>query len=114
VPEVAVVIPAYNEADRVGATVAAARALPGVGVVVVVDDGSRDATAAVAREAGARTLRYARNHGKSMAMMVGAREVGELDRRAGRGICSSSMPTSESPRPARARSSGRSPRARRT
>src|SRR5580693_2655306 len=80
-PEVAVVIPAYNEADRVGATVAAARALPGVDVVVVVDDGSRDATAAVAREAGARTLRYARNHGKAMAMMVGAREVAELDRR---------------------------------
>jgi glycosyltransferase involved in cell wall biosynthesis len=79
--QVAVVIPAYNEADRVGATVTAARTLPGVDVVVVVDDGSRDATTAVAREAGARALRYARNHGKAMAMMVGAREVAELDRR---------------------------------
>src|ERR1700722_8600253 len=80
-PQVAVVIPAYNEADRVGATVTAARALQGVDLVVVVDDGSRDATAAVARAAGARALRYARNHGKAMAMMVGAREVAELDRR---------------------------------
>jgi glycosyltransferase involved in cell wall biosynthesis len=80
-PQVAVVIPAYNEADRVGATVTAARALPGVDLVVVVDDGSRDATAGVARAAGARALRYARNHGKAMAMMVGAREVAELDRR---------------------------------
>jgi glycosyltransferase involved in cell wall biosynthesis len=79
--QVAVVIPAYNEADRVGATVTAAKTLPGVDVVVVVDDGSRDATAAVAREAGARALRYASNHGKAMAMMVGAREVAELDRR---------------------------------
>jgi len=79
--QVAVVIPAYNEADRVGATVTAARTLPGVDVVVIVDDGSRDATTAVAREAGARALRYARNHGKAMAMMVGAREVAELDRR---------------------------------
>jgi glycosyltransferase involved in cell wall biosynthesis len=79
--QVAVVIPAYNEADRVGATVTAAKTLPGVDVVVVVDDGSRDATAGVAREAGARALRYARNHGKAMAMMVGAREVAELDRR---------------------------------
>jgi glycosyltransferase involved in cell wall biosynthesis len=79
--QVAVVIPAYNEADRVGATVTAAKTLPGVDAVVVVDDGSRDATAAVAREAGARALRYARNHGKAMAMMVGAREVAELDRR---------------------------------
>jgi len=72
---------AYNEADRVGATVTAAATLPGVDVVVVVDDGSRDATADVAREAGARTLRYARNHGKAMAMAVGALEVAELDRR---------------------------------
>ncbi len=32
-------------------------------------------------QAGARALRYARNHGKAMAMMVGAREVAELDRR---------------------------------
>src|SRR6202167_4769881 len=79
--QVAVVIPAYNEADRVGATIGAARALPGVDVVVVVDDGSRDGTAPGAGEAGARTLRYARNHGKAMAMMVGAREVAELDRR---------------------------------
>jgi len=80
-PPVAVVIPAYNEADRVGATVTAALALPGVDAVIVVDDGSRDGTAAVARQAGARALRYARNHGKAMAMMVGAREVAELDRR---------------------------------
>jgi glycosyltransferase involved in cell wall biosynthesis len=80
-PPVAVIIPAYNEADRVGETVTAASRLPGVDVVVVVDDGSRDATAAVARQAGARALRYGRNHGKGMAMMVGAREVAELDRR---------------------------------
>ena len=31
--------------------------------------------------AGARALRYGRNHGKAMAMTVGAREVAELDRR---------------------------------
>jgi glycosyltransferase involved in cell wall biosynthesis len=80
-PPLAVVIPAYNEADRVGDTVTAAKTLPGVDVVVVVDDGSRDATARVARDAGARALRYARNHGKAMAMMVGAREVAQLDRR---------------------------------
>ena len=46
--QVAVVIPAYNEADLVGATVTAATALPGVDVVVVVDDGSHDGTAEVA------------------------------------------------------------------
>src|SRR5579859_5153067 len=80
-PKTAVIIPAYNEADRIGETVRAAAALPSVDVVVVVDDGSRDATAAVAKQAGARTLRYARNHGKAMAMAVGAREVAVLDER---------------------------------
>ena len=78
---VAVVIPAHNEADRIGATVAAASTLPGVDAVVVVDDGSRDATADAARAAGARVLRYAKNHGKAMAMAVGALEVAEIDRR---------------------------------
>src|ERR1700723_1408903 len=80
-PHGAVAGPGLNNGDPVGATVTAAKGLPGVDVVVVVDDGSRDATAAVARQAGARALRYARNHGKGMAMMVGAREVAELDRR---------------------------------
>ncbi|MGA9829814.1 MAG: glycosyltransferase, partial [Trebonia sp.] len=79
--QVAVVIPAYNEADLVRATVTAAAALPGVDVVVVVDDGSQDATADVARDAGGRVLRYARNHGKAMAMSVGALEVAAIDRR---------------------------------
>ena len=57
--DVAVVIPARNEADRVGQTVMAAAGLPDVGLVVVVDDGSRDGTAAVARRAGAVVLRHA-------------------------------------------------------
>jgi glycosyltransferase involved in cell wall biosynthesis len=78
---IAVVIPAYNEADRIGATVTAAKTLPGVDAIVVVDDGSHDATADVAREAGVRVLRYARNHGKAMAMAVGALEIAEIDRR---------------------------------
>src|SRR5436190_11201601 len=44
---VAVVIPARNEADKIAATI---RSVPGfVDHVVVVDDGSGDATAAVAR-----------------------------------------------------------------
>ena len=43
---VAVVIPARNESDRIQATVAGAGGLPGVDLVVVVDDGSTDDTAA--------------------------------------------------------------------
>ena len=48
--DVAVVIPAKDEAQRIRATVRAAAELPGVDLVVVVDDGSADGTAAVARE----------------------------------------------------------------
>jgi glycosyltransferase involved in cell wall biosynthesis len=78
---VAAIIPAYNEADRVGATVAAARSLPGVDVVVVVDDGSGDATASVAESAGACVLRHQRNRGKAAAMETGAEAIRLLDQR---------------------------------
>jgi glycosyltransferase involved in cell wall biosynthesis len=78
---VAVIIPAYNEAERVGATVTAAAALPDVDVVVVVDDGSRDGTARIAGEAGASVLRHARNRGKAAAMETGAEAVRLLDQR---------------------------------
>lgn len=74
-PAVAVVIPAYQEAARIGATVTAAAAIPGVDLVVVVDDGSSDATSAVAAEAGARVVRHPRNRGKAAAMTSGADSV---------------------------------------
>jgi glycosyltransferase involved in cell wall biosynthesis len=81
--EVAVVIPAWNEADRIEVTVGAASAIPGVGLVVVVDDGSRDATAGRAREAGAAVMRHARNRGKGAAMESGAEAVRLLDEENG-------------------------------
>ena len=43
---IAVVVPAFNEADKIGRTI---RSIPGfVDHVLVVDDGSRDATARIA------------------------------------------------------------------
>jgi hypothetical protein len=79
--DVAVVMAARNEADRIAATVAAAAGLAGVGLVVVVDDGSRDATAAVARRAGAAVMRHSRNRGKGAAMETGAEAVQLIDQR---------------------------------
>ena len=79
--DVAVVVPARDEADRIAATVTAAAAMAGVAVVIVVDDGSRDATAAVAQRAGAVVTRHGRNRGKGAAMETGAEAVRVLDQR---------------------------------
>jgi hypothetical protein len=79
--DVAVVIPARNEADRIQATVTSAAAIAGVALVIVVDDGSTDGTAAVARRAGAVVTRHARNRGKGAAMETGAEAVRVLDQR---------------------------------
>lgn len=75
-----VVIPAFNEARRIAATVEGARAIPGVDNVVVVDDGSTDATAELARQAGAHVVQAPANRGKAAAMELGAEAVAELER----------------------------------
>jgi glycosyltransferase involved in cell wall biosynthesis len=80
-PSVAVVIPAFNEAERIGDTVAAALTLPRVDHVVVASDGSTDATVRVARDAGATVWRTKRNQGKAAAMLAGAEAVSAIDRR---------------------------------
>jgi glycosyltransferase involved in cell wall biosynthesis len=82
--DVAVIIPARNEADRIAATVTGASGLPGVDLVLVVDDGSRDGTAAVAQEAGASVMRHSRRRGKAAAMESGAEAVRLLEMRDGR------------------------------
>ncbi len=68
---VAVLVPAKDEAERIAATVAAVLTVPGVGAVVVVDDGSTDATAEAAARAGALVVRHARNRGKAAALETG-------------------------------------------
>jgi glycosyltransferase involved in cell wall biosynthesis len=64
----AIVIPVFDEAATVGRVVAAARVH---GVVFVVDDGSRDGSAAVAAKAGAEVLRHSRRLGKAQALLTG-------------------------------------------
>jgi glucosyl-3-phosphoglycerate synthase len=76
---VVAVVAAWNEEDRVEETVAALRSIEGVGRVVVADDGSTDATAAAARDAGALVVRSERNRGKGAALAAGVAAAGEAD-----------------------------------
>ena len=80
---VVAIIPAKDEAARVAATIGAVHRVPGVAAVIVVDDGSRDATARTAAERGADVVRHARNHGKAEALTSGLGRMAAL-RRAGR------------------------------
>jgi glycosyltransferase involved in cell wall biosynthesis len=82
--DVAVIVPARDERDRISATVQAAAELPGVDLVLVVDDGSRDQTQAIAERAGACVVRHAKARGKGAAMETGAEAVRLLDKQEGR------------------------------
>jgi glycosyltransferase involved in cell wall biosynthesis len=71
--KVAALIPAYREERFIADVVRRARAQ--LECVLVVDDGSPDATAAQAREAGAEIVAHARNQGKGAAIQTGLRAL---------------------------------------
>ena len=81
-PSVSVIIPAYNEAGRIGQSLRAigefARSIPIELELIVVDDGSSDGTAKVAEQnlpslpnVHSRVIRYAVNRGKGYAVRRG-------------------------------------------
>jgi glycosyltransferase involved in cell wall biosynthesis len=72
---VSIVIPAYNEADAVGGVVSALSAAGGWHEIIVVDDGSADATAARAADAGATVVRHPYNKGNGAAVKSGIRRA---------------------------------------
>ena len=74
-PDTAVIVAAYNEADAIARTLEAlAAAFPGARIIVA-DDGSRDATAAIAAAAGAEVVAAGRVVGKGAAMTLAARRL---------------------------------------
>jgi glycosyltransferase involved in cell wall biosynthesis len=83
-PGVAAIVPCKDEADRIAATLEAVWALPEVDTVVVVDDGSSDDTARVARSAGAVVVRHPRNRGKAAALQTGVARLHSDEEREGR------------------------------
>lgn len=77
--EVSIVIPAFNEGGAVGETIRQARkAFEGSGhdyEIIVVDDGSKDATGAEARQEGAAVIRHPYNIGYGNSLLTGIRQA---------------------------------------
>jgi glycosyltransferase involved in cell wall biosynthesis len=63
-----IAIPAYNEEASIGAVLKNLRDHHPVEHVIVIDDGSRDATSAIAKAAGVRVIRHSINLGVGAAM----------------------------------------------
>jgi glycosyltransferase involved in cell wall biosynthesis len=70
-------IPAFNEAARIGEVIRQARRH--VSAVVVVDDGSGDDTAGAARAAGAHVIRHETNRGKGAAIRTALEHFARSD-----------------------------------
>ncbi|MDE0572028.1 glycosyltransferase [Demequina sp. B12] len=75
----AALIVAHNRARRIAATVRAARAIPGVDLVLVVDDASTDNTQELARKAGAVVVRHSHYRGRAASIETGASVIAMRD-----------------------------------
>jgi glycosyltransferase involved in cell wall biosynthesis len=76
---VAALVPAYQAAAHLGEVLLRVQALPSPPETLVVDDGSRDATAEVARQFGARVVSFAANRGKGHALLAGFAALRDYD-----------------------------------
>ena len=73
---ISAVLAAHDEEGNVGAVIRGVREhCDDLHELLVIDDGSRDGTAAEAEAAGARVLRLSPNRGKGAALLAGLREV---------------------------------------
>ncbi|RLF77507.1 glycosyltransferase family 2 protein [Thermococci archaeon] len=70
---ISVIIPAYNEAKRIGKVLSKIPEF--VDEVIVVDDGSEDNTFEVAKNHGAEVIRLEENQGKGAAMREGIKKI---------------------------------------
>jgi glycosyltransferase involved in cell wall biosynthesis len=73
--QITVVIPAYNEEGTIGAVVLGVRKRLPEARILVIDDGSSDSTAVIAREAGAEVISHPLNKGNGAAIKTALRVI---------------------------------------
>lgn len=75
--KVVAILPAYNEEVSIGSVVLNTKNY--VNHVIVIDDGSVDRTAQIAKMAGAKVIKHQLNKGKGAALKTGFRAINEFD-----------------------------------
>jgi glycosyltransferase involved in cell wall biosynthesis len=71
IPELRIVIPAYNEESSVGEVIDRAKKACRDAEIIVVDDGSTDNTAAIARQRNVKVISNQTNYGYGRALKIG-------------------------------------------
>lgn len=77
--KVAAIICAHNVGRQIASTVRACRAIPGVDLLIVIDDGSDDETGKYARAAGAVVVRHSVPRGRASARETGVKVAAMRD-----------------------------------
>jgi glycosyltransferase involved in cell wall biosynthesis len=74
--DVSIIVPAFNEGESIAGLVADLRSAGPWHEIIVIDDGSEDATSERATAAGARVIRHPYNKGNGAAVKTGIRNAG--------------------------------------
>ncbi|NLY10460.1 MAG: glycosyltransferase family 2 protein [Firmicutes bacterium] len=69
--KIAILIPAYNEEERIRETIRATKKISVVDEIIVIDDGSTDSTARIVEDEGVRLVQNPKNVGKGQALNLG-------------------------------------------
>ncbi|HEX5456811.1 MAG TPA: glycosyltransferase [Candidatus Nitrosotalea sp.] len=76
---ISVIIPAFNEQEHIGNVIKTAKKIKEIDEIIVVDDGSTDATVEIAKKFGAKIILSRKNGGKGSAMKLGSeRAIGDV------------------------------------
>ncbi|PTM58547.1 glycosyltransferase family 2 protein [Desmospora activa] len=77
--QVSAIVPAYNEEDRIEATLKALHDIPQIDEILVINDGSQDRTATLARPLAHQVESFSQNLGKGAALTRGVKQArGEI------------------------------------